>query len=219
MGDALLHAWTTQYTNSPSTTSAERAPGEPSEASSFKHPNSPIHLRDLEYPPMALSFNREVSKEWGRASMKESPQEYINPNLLSLKDSNDSTDSGALDGLGPFQHPASKHSSRQLPPAARQDALSETREWPNRSRQNETDAGNNASMNIDVLEGVLAELLAFDVVWSQSSNRAEARAGQDEDGMNRLNAHNGFAIGVGWSSTFFPDDVHDDVIMQRSGLH
>ncbi|KAL4997428.1 hypothetical protein BDV10DRAFT_169622 [Aspergillus recurvatus] len=215
MDDPLLRAWTTQYTNSPVTSSLPPTPGErrPSslrEDCVEEEPRPPKYSPSPAYASMPHALSGEPRGDARSVSPQHGAPEYINPSLLLLPREQASV------GLGNHAGPRllDQEQSTQYP-CTRPNTpnMEESFSVPGPDIRSPHPGGNarerQSNSSVDIFEEILAKMLAFDVTRPQTSNGVCNGEAPREMEVNQTDVHQGIAISVGWSSTFFPDYMQE----------
>ncbi|KAL5046548.1 hypothetical protein BDW71DRAFT_181871 [Aspergillus fruticulosus] len=215
MDDPFLRAWTTQYTNSPITSSLPTTRGELRSCSLREKcvgekRQPPKYARTPPYTSMPHAVSCEPREGICNLSSGNGAPEYIDPSLLLLPGQQvrpeiDNHPDARLPGqeLGtryPYTRPNTPDKEASLN-APESNTLSPQREQNAREKQ--------YSPSGDIFEGILAKMQAFDVVRPQSADGVGNGESLQDVETKQTDVRHGFAINVGWSSTFFPDYIQE----------
>ncbi|KAL6237867.1 hypothetical protein BDW75DRAFT_237919 [Aspergillus navahoensis] len=215
MDDPLLRAWTTQYTNSPVTSSLPITSGERRlrllrDDCAEENPQPPKYSPTTAYSPMPHALSRERRGDTCSESPREGGLEYINPSLLLVpREQADPEPSNRAGARSPGQDQSTQHPcTRPNTPNMEEDfSVSGPDIRSLHSGQNAREKQSNPP--VDIFEGFLAKMLAFDVVRPQSADGDGNGESPHDVEAKQTKVHHGFAISVGWSSTFFPDYIQE----------
>ncbi|KAL4758006.1 uncharacterized protein BDW70DRAFT_170851 [Aspergillus foveolatus] len=214
MGDPLLRAWTTQYTNSPITTPRSATPGErrlrplrDERVEKPRNPKNPLTPPDMSMPYAVSSVpqGNTCNVDRGNGAL-----EYINPSLLLLPQDHASPESNnyarvrRVSDRRVGQFPCTRPNTPNMEGVSNVSASDQRSSQSGRNGREEQ-----SSPPVDIFEGILAKMLAFDVVRPPSTNELGNDEPPREVEAKQPIVHHGFAISVGWSSTFFPDDIQE----------
>ncbi|KAL4740277.1 hypothetical protein BDV11DRAFT_204467 [Aspergillus similis] len=212
MDDPLLRVWMTQYTNSPITSPRFATPGERRRRSlREEHVEKP---RQPKYSPapadtfMPYAVSSEPRGDICSVNRGNGTLEYINPSLLLLPQGHASPESNNHASARRAGKEQIAQFPRTHPSTPIVEGVPNVPDSERRSSQPPRNArGEQSSPPVDIFEGILAKMLAFDVVRPPSANESGNDEPLREVEPKQPDVHHGFAISVGWSSTFFPDDI------------
>ncbi|KAL4900471.1 hypothetical protein BDW74DRAFT_95671 [Aspergillus multicolor] len=214
MGDPFLHAWTTQYTNGPmpsflSTTTRKCTWCVMTEDQFQQDPKPPCSIRDLECPMLPHGPGHDVNDDNGCARLTECQPKYtcVDPSLLIRGSLEESAGPKGSQRTAVSEQPTDTPFAREDSSIEGGGVLSGTKGRSDQCKRRKVQGAYDAPREVNIFEGILAEMLAFDVVRPRSSNGIRGAGRQNDDGINGPNIHDGFSISVGWSSTFFPDEA------------
>ncbi|KAL4750610.1 hypothetical protein BDW72DRAFT_193683 [Aspergillus terricola var. indicus] len=214
MDDPLLRAWTTQYTNLPITSPQSATPGERRPRSlregRVEKPRQPKYspAPPDAFMPYAVSY--EPQGDTCNVDRGNGALEYINPSLLLRPHDHakpESTNHASAIRAGKEENAQFSCTRPNTPNVEGVSSVSESDQRSSQPRRNGREE--QSSPPVDIFEGILAKMLAFDVVRPPSTNELGNDGPPHEVEAKQPDAHHGFAISVGWSSTFFPDDIQE----------
>ncbi|KAL4813513.1 hypothetical protein BDW67DRAFT_168113 [Aspergillus spinulosporus] len=221
MDDPLLRAWTTQYTNSPITSPRSATPGERRLRSlrneRVEKPRHPKYSPTLPDMSMLYAANSVPQGDTYNVDRGNGAPEFINPSLLllphnhAISESNYDASARRVGEGRNGQLPCTRPNPRNVEGASSVSASGQRSSQPGRNGREEQ-----SSPPVDIFEGILAKMLAFDVVRPPSANQLANDEPPREVEAKQPKVHHGFAISVGWSSTFFPDDIQEGSGHSRS---